>query len=637
MDPQKLCQNCQAPLADDAPHGLCPACLMKVALATATGAGQEKPGFTPPGIAELARKFPQLEIIELIGCGGMGAVYKARQKELDRIVALKILPPGVGNDDAFAERFTREAKALARLNHPGIITIHDSGQADGLYFFLMEFVDGVNLRQLLATGRVSPREALAIVPQICDALQFAHDQCIVHRDIKPENILLDRRGRVKVADFGLAKLVGERASLTDAGRVMGTPAYMAPEQARHPDDVDHRADIYALGVVFYQMLTGELPGKRIEPPSKKVHIDVRLDEVVLRALEKKPELRYQQVSEVKTSLEAFVPAATPVELKLKWPSPGKRIVFCFDMKQAIEDFGSGQPPYPLKYDIAIGFEYAFTVLKEVPEGGREVELELLEARIGTMAGGMTWQYDSAKKSSADPSSHSMVAATFGIIVGAKVRYFLDASHRIERMEGVDELMKQLKPAVPLAQPSNPSDPFVWVRNMFSNIFTETYFKRLAKLDRLLPPTAVQPGDSWTVLDAYPIEETRGDFKVVFQSWEMRADRPCARLEFQGVGKGTVKNNPETTLNTGSGMVLREGKWVEAGARVSNSILEGTTSGVAWFDPELGLTHETNAINDFKMVKTISAVPTENPDTAGPAIHMPQKLHQVITVKLVSAG
>jgi tRNA A-37 threonylcarbamoyl transferase component Bud32 len=317
---------------------------MKVALATGTVAAPEKPGFTPPAIEELARKFPQLEIIELIGRGGMGAVYKARQKELDRIVALKILPPGIGDDAAFAERFAREAKALARLNHPGIITIHDFGRADGLYFFVMEFVDGVNLRQLLASSRVSPREALAIVPQICDALQFAHDQGIVHRDIKPENILLDRRGRVKVADFGLAKIVEGSAGsplpaesgsgtsdgahgasrpaseLTDAGKVLGTPAYMAPEQVEHPAEVDHRADIYALGVVFYQMLTGELPGKSLEPPSKKVQIDVRLDEVVLRALEKKPELRYQQVSEVKTIVETIAGTAEVLAVE---PGVGK--------------------------------------------------------------------------------------------------------------------------------------------------------------------------------------------------------------------------------------------------------------------------------------------------------------------------
>jgi serine/threonine protein kinase len=204
---------------------------MKVAMAAGTVAGQEKPGFTPPSIEELARKFPQLEIIELIGRGGMGAVY----------------------------------------------------------------------------------------------------------------ILLDRHGRVKVADFGLAKLVGIDAltpslsppmgeggapvpgegtpasALTVAGKIMGTPAYMAPEQASHPAEVDHRADIYALGVVFYQMLTGELPGKTIEPPSRKVHIDVRLDEVVLRALEKKPELRYQQVSEVKTMVETI--AATPRASNESAPNP----------------------------------------------------------------------------------------------------------------------------------------------------------------------------------------------------------------------------------------------------------------------------------------------------------------------------
>jgi serine/threonine protein kinase len=374
METTPLCPSCGKPLPSNAPKGLCPECLIKGAFPTGadTDASGKPPRFVPPKPEELARQFPQLEILEFIGQGGMGAVYKVRQKELDRIVALKILPPGIGGDPAFAGRFAREAKALAKLNHPGIVTLYEFGRADlpvspdieaaqhslagpqpstlnsQLYYFLMEFVDGVTLRQLLNAGRVSPREALAIVPQICDALQYAHDQGIVHRDIKPENILLDRRGRVKVADFGLAKIVGNvaqtsssagsggvpaassettepggsvnpqagkpalQADLTAAGKVMGTPNYMAPEQMEHPADVDNRADIYALGVVFYQMLTGELPGKPIVPPSQsggKVQIDVRLDEVVLRALEKKPELRYQQVSQVKTCVETIV--ATP--------------------------------------------------------------------------------------------------------------------------------------------------------------------------------------------------------------------------------------------------------------------------------------------------------------------------------------
>jgi predicted Ser/Thr protein kinase len=326
MNTSHLCPKCGQPVPADAPEGLCPRCVAALNLDSETGVtGAGAAAATPPPSAqELAPHFPQLEILEVLGRGGMGVVYKVRQKELDRIAALKILPPGIGADPAFGERFAREAKALAKLNHPGIVTIYDSGRTDGLFYFLMEFVDGVSLARLMHGGRVSPREALAIVPQICDALQYAHDQGIVHRDIKPENILLDRQGRVKVADFGLAKLMGANAPsqppgeggapapgqgapvLTEAGKVMGTPQYMAPEQAEHPGEVDHRADIYALGVVFYQMLTGELPGKRIEPPSRKVQINVHLDEIVLRALEREPERRYQTAVELKTVVETVV-------------------------------------------------------------------------------------------------------------------------------------------------------------------------------------------------------------------------------------------------------------------------------------------------------------------------------------------
>ncbi len=331
MNTMKICPACQKPLAPSAPDGLCPACLMKAGVPTGVDAGLDsrsgigQPPFVAPTAETIARLFPQLEILGLLGQGGMGAVYKARQKALDRVVALKILPPAIGGEAAFAQRFTREAKALARLNHPGVVTLYEFGQADGLFYFLMEFVDGVTLRHLLEAGRLSAREALAIVPQVCDALQFAHDQGIVHRDIKPENILLDRQGRVKIADFGLAKIVSGGESsvaseggphakpgeaqdpvLTGAGRVMGTPQYMAPEQRDNPSAVDHRADIYALGVVLYQMLTGDLPGKPIEAPSRKLLIDVRLDAVVLRALERLPELRFQSAGDVKTVVETIL-------------------------------------------------------------------------------------------------------------------------------------------------------------------------------------------------------------------------------------------------------------------------------------------------------------------------------------------
>jgi hypothetical protein len=264
----------------------------------------------------LAPHFPGLDILELIGVGGMGAVYKARQLKLDRVVALKILPAEWGRDPAFAERFGREARALARLNHPHIVNVHDFGEAAGHFFLLMEYVDGVNLRQLLLTGPLQPQLALQVIPQICDALQYAHEEGVVHRDVKPENVLLDRRGRVKIADFGLAKLVGPAHvsfTLTGTHQVMGTLDYMAPEQRLRPQEVDHRADIYSLGVLFYEMLTGELPLGRFESPSRRAGVDGRLDEIVFRALERDPDRRYQHASDVRADVESVAggaPAAT---------------------------------------------------------------------------------------------------------------------------------------------------------------------------------------------------------------------------------------------------------------------------------------------------------------------------------------
>ena len=319
MAPPRSCPQCGAALQPDVPEGLCPACLLQRGIATEGGAPPGAPAFVPPTIPELTKLFPQLEILELIGKGGMGAVYKARQPALDRFVALKILAPRSGGDLDFAGRFSREARALARLNHPNIVGVFDFGRAElplgqgapqrvpttPLHYFIMEFVDGPNLRQ---AGRLSPREAMEIIPQICTALQFAHDEGIVHRDIKPENVLLDKKGRVKIADFGLAKILGQEAKdlrLTGAKDIMGTPHYMAPEQVERPQDVDHRADIYSLGVVFYELLTGELPLGKFQSPSQKVAVDVRLDEVVLRSLAKEPELRYQHVSEMGTRVETI--------------------------------------------------------------------------------------------------------------------------------------------------------------------------------------------------------------------------------------------------------------------------------------------------------------------------------------------
>ena len=272
-------------------------------------AGADGESLTPPSPAELAPLFPGLEIMEVAGHGGMGTIYKARQPQLDRLVALKILSPELGRDPAFAQRFSREAQALAKLNHSNIVRVFDFGQAGGFYYFLMEYVDGVTLRSFIDQKAIHAEEAHRIVIETCHALQYAHEEGIVHQDIKPSNILLDKKGRVKIADFGLARLIGKEAKKDSPPgaqtiMVMGTPYYMAPEQVERPGKVDRRSDIYALGVVLYEMLTGQLPVGRFAPPSFKAGVDPALDEIVLRAMAKTPRRRYQSANEFRAAVEA---------------------------------------------------------------------------------------------------------------------------------------------------------------------------------------------------------------------------------------------------------------------------------------------------------------------------------------------
>ncbi|MBL9117778.1 MAG: protein kinase [Verrucomicrobiaceae bacterium] len=334
------CLDCGALIPQDAPASQCPRCLMAQIMEPTQAGDPAAP--TPTLTPEvLAPHFPQLEILECLGRGGMGVVYKARQKSLNRLVALKLLAPERADDPQFAARFEKEAQALAALNHPNIVAVHDFGsvvQSSGLssdesrglnrqlYYLLMEFVDGVNLRQLLQTKRLTPKEALSIVPPVCDALQCAHDHGIVHRDIKPENLLIDKNGTVKIADFGTARIIhrdtgtpvcsGSLQKGVSASLPQGTPDYAAPEQ--QSGTADHRADIYSLGVVLYEMLTGERPKETITPPYKRVQVDIRIDEIVLRALEKTPELRFATAAEFRTQVEA---ASTPATLPVPWWKP----------------------------------------------------------------------------------------------------------------------------------------------------------------------------------------------------------------------------------------------------------------------------------------------------------------------------
>ncbi len=281
--------------------------------------------WTPPAVEEVAPWFPDYEVQALLGRGAMGAVYRAVQRKLERPVAIKLLPPEIAAREGATTRFEREARAMARLQHPNIVALHDYGRtAEGHLFIVMEYVDGADLSRLIhaESGGLSVPHALEIVGQVCDALQYAHSRGFVHRDIKPGNVLVDTEGRVKIADFGLAKVVARHSDVESApgqystlesratltGQALGTPDYTAPEQLKG-GPVDHRADIYSLGVMFYEMLTGDLPRGAWTPPSQITAAPARLDEVVTRAMQTEPENRYQHASEVKAAATRAEPAA----------------------------------------------------------------------------------------------------------------------------------------------------------------------------------------------------------------------------------------------------------------------------------------------------------------------------------------
>ena len=300
------------------PEGVDAGDLLARGLQSAKMSGGGAHGWEPLTVGEVAGLFPNYEVLAMLGRGGMGAVFKARQLALDRFVAIKLLPLEISVDQAFVDRFRREARAMAKLNHPHIISVYEFGQTrEGHLFFVMEFVEGANLHDVIHQGKrgepsgLNPGQSLSIAAQICTALAYAHGKGVVHRDIKPANVMIDLDGQVKVADFGLARLTDPGVAdlgHTGTGTVMGTPAYMAPEQTRGMN-VDHRADIYSLGVMLYEMLCRETPQGAFDLPSQRTGCDPRLDAIVLKAMQQAPERRYQNTQEMKTDVET---ARTPL-------------------------------------------------------------------------------------------------------------------------------------------------------------------------------------------------------------------------------------------------------------------------------------------------------------------------------------
>lgn len=261
----------------------------------------------PPSLAEVQALLPAYEFLAPVGRGGMGAVFKATQLSLNRPVAIKVLPAKLlrDADTNFAARFRQEALTMAKLAHPGIVNVFESGEAGGLLYIVMEFVDGTDVaRMIQSEGRLAPELATKLLTEVCDALHYAHERGVVHRDIKPANLLVTREGRVKIADFGLAKHNDEAPmGLTKTNVAIGTPDFLAPEAWTPNTPLDARADLYSLGVTLYQMLTGEVPRGLWKMPSVKVGADARFDVIIDRAMQPEREARYQSSAELRRDLE----------------------------------------------------------------------------------------------------------------------------------------------------------------------------------------------------------------------------------------------------------------------------------------------------------------------------------------------
>jgi serine/threonine protein kinase len=278
--------------------------------------------FEAPDPAHLAPLFPGYAIEHLIAMGGMGAVYKAVQVSLERPVAIKILPREFGEDASFRANFEAEAKAMARLNHPNLIGVYDFGEVAGMLFIVMEFVAGKTLFHSAHGIAIAADDALRIVIGVCQGLAHAHEHGILHRDIKPGNILLDQQARPKIGDFGLARPMD--TAVADGETIYGTPHYTAPEVIKYPNSVGARADIFSVGVVLHELLTGRLPAADPRPPSAICGCDHRLDAIIRRSTHPSPDIRYTSAAEMARELSAITTASATPPAKLRTTAPSGR-------------------------------------------------------------------------------------------------------------------------------------------------------------------------------------------------------------------------------------------------------------------------------------------------------------------------
>lgn len=286
--------------------------------------------FQAPEPHELAPLFPDYEVQYLIACGGMGAVYHCIQKALERPVAIKILPTEFSDDAEFCQSFTAEARAMAKVNHPNLISVFDFGEVAGMLFIVMEYVAGQSLFDALGGEALDPKEAIRLTIGTAEGLAHAHENGILHRDIKPANILLNVEAEPKIGDFGLASQLGRQVQ--DGEAIFGTPGYTAPEVIEPPHVFDHKADIFSLGVMLHELLTGKLPTADPRPASHISGCDARLDQIIKKATHPNPALRYASAVDLANDLRNLsAPNATrglvtraPATIAMAGARPGVR-------------------------------------------------------------------------------------------------------------------------------------------------------------------------------------------------------------------------------------------------------------------------------------------------------------------------
>ena len=281
----------------------------------------EHVGFIAPDPAELSELFPGYQIDGLIATGGMGAVYCAVQKSLDRTVALKILPQEFSKDAAFCEGFEAEAKAMARLNHPNLIGVYDFGEVKGMLYIIMEYVPGKSIYHSAHGQAIDQKEVIRLVTGVCHGLAHAHENGIIHRDIKPSNILLDLNAQPKIGDFGLARPIERK--IQEGEEIFGTPHYTAPEVVNEPQSVDYRADIFSVGVLLHELLTGKLPADDPRPPSAIYGCDSRFDAIVRRATNPSPAARYANANEMAKDLSLIATSSPQAHRPVVAPTVGR--------------------------------------------------------------------------------------------------------------------------------------------------------------------------------------------------------------------------------------------------------------------------------------------------------------------------